>query len=156
MKIKRKQIAFDIDTKVAEQILGENYNKLYDGIKRFAIKNNFTHIQGSVYTSNQPMTNLQVYQFLQDLKSKYPYLDKCVRDIRQTDITNEHSLNKYFNYDGTPGEYVKDIKINLKNTDKKTMSSEEMKNFVNDIKNNRNERIMNSEKSISKKNERDR
>lgn len=36
---------------------------------------------------------------------KYPYLEKCIKEIHQADISNVHSLNQYFSYDGTPGQY---------------------------------------------------
>lgn len=102
----RKQIAFDIDTKVAEQILGEGYRKLYDNIESFAKANGFSHIQGSVYESQKPMTNTDVYIFLNALNNRYPYIEKCIRDIRQTNISGTYSLNHLFDYDGTPGKFV--------------------------------------------------
>ncbi len=46
---KRKQIAFDIDTNVAESILGNNYRNIYNKIRTFFKNNNFQNIQGSVY-----------------------------------------------------------------------------------------------------------
>lgn len=102
----KKQIIFDIDTKIAEQILGKSYNAIYDKIERFMKQNGFVHIEGSSYMSKNSMCNADVMFLLYGLKRKYPYLEKCIRDIRQTDISDVHSLNHLFSYDGTVGKFV--------------------------------------------------
>lgn len=116
----RKQIAFDIDTKIAEEILGDGYRKIYDDIKKHLVNNGFKHLQGSVYTSHSPMRDLDVTYIIKELLSKYDYLEKCIRDIRKTDITREHSLNHLFSYDGTSGKFShkETGKEHLKNTKK--------------------------------------
>lgn len=104
--LKRKQITFDIDTNVAKMILGEeNYTNIYANIRRFMEKEGWRHIEGSVYMSSRPTDNTKVAYMIEQIKEKYPYLDKCVREMHQTDISNVHSLNQYFSYDGTPGRY---------------------------------------------------
>lgn len=103
---KRKQVTFDIDTNVAKKIFGEQgYTKIYADIRRFMKKEGWRHIEGSVYMSGHPMINGDILYMIDNIKGKYPYLDKCVRDIHQTDVSNVHSLNQYFSYDGTPGQY---------------------------------------------------
>ena len=103
---KRKQISFDIDTNVGKMIFGERgYTKIYADIRRFMKKEGWRHIEGSVYMSGQPMSSSDVAYMIDSIKEKYPYLDKCVREIHQTDVSNVHSLNQYFSYDGTPGQY---------------------------------------------------
>lgn len=103
---KRKQISFDIDTKVAKRIHGEQgYARIYADIRRFMKKEEWKHIEGSVYMSAHPMSNADVAYMIKELKKQYPYLEKCVREIHQTDVSNIHSLNQYFTYDGTPGKY---------------------------------------------------
>lgn len=102
----RKQIAFDIDTKIAEEILGGNYRNIYENIRKYLERNGFEHLQGSVYVSKEALSNTKITAIINGLLTKYNYLEKCVRDIRKTDITREHSLNHLFSYDGTPGDYV--------------------------------------------------
>ena len=103
---KRKQVSFDIDTNVAKKIFGEkSYTKIYADIRRFMKKWNWKPIEGSVYVSRQPMSNSNVAYMIEIIKEKYPYLDKCVREIHQADVSKVHSLNQYFSYDGTPGQY---------------------------------------------------
>lgn len=112
MGTKRKQIAFDLDTNVLKQIFGANYTKAYDDIGRF-LKDDFDHIQGSVYISKKPMTNMYVFHYIKDLKNQYPYLDKCVRDISLSSISisRNKNLNQLFSYDGTAGKYKTAAKV---------------------------------------------
>lgn len=103
---KRKQISFDIDTNVAKEIFGEqSYTKIYADIRRFMKEEGWKHIEGSVYMSGYPMINGDILYMIEEMKVKYPYLEKCVREIHQADVSNVHSLNQYFSYDGTPGQY---------------------------------------------------
>lgn len=103
---KRKQISFDIDTNVGKKIFGEQgYTKIYADIRRFMRKEGWKHIEGSVYISGQPMNNIGVGYMIKELRKQYSYLEKCVREIHQADVSNVHSLNQYFSYDGTPGQY---------------------------------------------------
>ncbi len=103
---KRKQVSFDIDTNVAKKIFGEqSYTKIYANIRGFMEKKGWKHIEGSVYMSNHSTTNGDILYMIDEIKEKYPYLEKCVREIHQADVSNVHSLNQYFSYDGTPGQY---------------------------------------------------
>lgn len=110
---KRKQIAFDIDTDVAKLILGEsNYQNIYKKIEKVFDEKHWKHIQGSVYVSREPISKTKVVRYINELVEKYPYIKKCMRDIRQTEVGRVDSLNKYFDYDGTAGVYAQ------KNADK--------------------------------------
>ena len=126
MKATRKQITFDLDTNIAKEILGSKYNHIYDKIQRYLEKRGFVHIEGSVYKSKEPISSTKVKLILTKLKNELPYLDKCVRDIRQTSITSDYSLNKLFNYDGTAGD--------LSKANSKVYSKNELENIVNQVK----------------------
>lgn len=102
---KRKQIAFDIDTNVAESILGNNYRSIYNKIRAFLFNNNFKNIQGSVYQSNEQISTTRVMYLVDMLVSAYPYLEKCIRNINVTEILEVSDLNHLLSYDGTPGRY---------------------------------------------------
>lgn len=121
---KRKQLTFDIDTKVAKEILGEkNYTTAYSNIKSYMKKHDWTHIEGSVYMSNMSLSNTKVSLILKELKRQYPYLTKCIREMHQADISDIHSLNAEFDYDGTPGKYA----IKKEKTKKKTVKKQKKK-----------------------------
>lgn len=104
-KKERKQLMFDLETKVCAQILGRNYRKVYDDIERYLVKNGFTHLQGSGYVSEREFSDRETVLLLRHLIAKYPYLSKCFRDIRTADITSLNSINHHFDYDGTPGRF---------------------------------------------------
>ena len=104
---KKKQLTFDIDTNIAKEILGEkNYTDIYKKIRKFMEGEGWVHIEGSVYMSQKPLSNMQIAHLVYNLNKKYPYITKCVREMHQADISEIHSLNHYFEYDGTPGKYV--------------------------------------------------
>lgn len=104
---KRKQLTFDIDSVVAKQILGESrYTNVWKDIRKFMEKNGWEHIEGSAYMSKNPVSTVKIISTIKGLKRQYPYLDKCVKAMHQTDISKVHSLQDYFEYDGTPGKYA--------------------------------------------------
>lgn len=104
--VRRKQITYDIDTKVAEKIFGSGYRKIYLYIEMSLEKAGFTHIQGSVFQSDLPMNKIRVSIIINDIIKNCSGLEKCVRDIRMTDIMAENSLNYLADYDGTIGRYL--------------------------------------------------
>lgn len=107
MGVKRKQLSFDLDIHVCKKILGDaNYTKAYKDMRKFFESNDCTHIEGSVYMSNKGMSNLDILHTVSDLLTEYPYLSKCIRSMHQADISNVHSLEEYFEYDGTPGTFA--------------------------------------------------
>lgn len=108
--VKRKQISFDIDTNVAKKIFGEqHYTKAYKDIRKFMEKEGWKHIEGSVYMSTGPLSNTKMLYVVDRIKEQYPYLEKCIKEIHQADVSNVHSLNQYFSYDGTPGKYERPL-----------------------------------------------
>lgn len=109
MGVRRKQISFDLDTDICKKILGEEqYTKAYKDIRSFFERNNCLHIEGSVYMSNHEMNNARTVRLLKKLLTEHPYLSKCIKEIHQADVSNVHSLNQYFSYDGTPGKYERE------------------------------------------------
>ena len=94
----RKQIAFDLDTKALEIYYpSESWNNAYEMIKFHMLKNNFAWLQGCVYVSTRSMTSTEVTNILDELVIKNPWLDLCMRDCREANISKEHSKNHIFN-----------------------------------------------------------
>ncbi|PIE74183.1 MAG: hypothetical protein CSA19_01055 [Deltaproteobacteria bacterium] len=69
----RKVINFDLDTKALREHLGEA-SKGYYKIKRFMLKNGFTHRQGSGYISNDAMDEKDVRFLIEKIKPSMPWL----------------------------------------------------------------------------------
>ncbi len=59
------------------------------------------------------MSNTKAAKILDSMIKENPYLTKCIRDMHQTDISENHSLAYRFDYDSTPGRLVK-LKIEHK------------------------------------------
>lgn len=98
MATRRKQVAFDLDTKaLVVYYPSDNWNGAYDVIKRHMQNNDFTWQQGSVYISNNPISSRDVTAMLDELVRGHPWLNVCMRDCRQTDIGKEYSQNNVFN-----------------------------------------------------------
>ena len=102
-----KQIAFDIDTKIAKQIAGSKYTYMYQTIQTFMTNNNFMHRQGSVYVSTKPISYADVTRLSYTFAQKYPYISKAIRDITVASISQKRmSLNSLFTYTGRADEYT--------------------------------------------------
>lgn len=97
MAATRKQIAFDLDTNALKTYYpSEHWNNAYDVIRRHMEKNDFKWQQGSVYVSNKAMSSYRVARILENLVSKNPWLNVCMRDCRETNIGREHNKNHIF------------------------------------------------------------
>lgn len=97
MSTGRKQITFDLDTKALEKYYPtESWQNAYDIIKRHMIKHDFVWLQGSVYVSKNPLASRKVTIMLDELVENNPWLNLCMRDCRETNISKEHSKNHVF------------------------------------------------------------
>lgn len=141
MATTRKQLAFDLDTKVAEQILGSGYGKVYTDLKNFFEKEGLEKIEKSVYATKKPMTYNDLANVIKSLKKEFPFMDKLVKEMHQTSISRHHSLEDFFHYDGTAGEFAKE--------ENKTMSMDKIKEVANQARENKSNSL-NADKSISK------
>lgn len=92
-----KQIAFDLDTaELKKYYPKENWNYAYEDIKKFMKQNDFNWQQGSVYVSKSAMSDLNVIKITNELCNKYPWLNKCMRDCRMTDVGRINDLSVCF------------------------------------------------------------
>ena len=96
----RYQICFDLLTdKETEKILKEKYNKslssLYDLLKKHFKKNNFLWVQGSVYYSNNNITDKKVEEIIENFFDKNLWMAQFTRDIKITLIEDmSYNYNK--------------------------------------------------------------
>lgn len=93
----RKQITFDLDTDAMKKYYPvDSWNNGYDVIKRHMKNNGFLWLQGSTYASEKPMSHVRVQGILDELIRNNPWLNKCMRDCRESNIGKEHNLNYMF------------------------------------------------------------
>lgn len=111
----KKQLTFDVDTKIVKEILGERkYTAIYADIKNYMKKEGWAHIEGSVYVSEAPSSTTKVAALINGLLNEYPYISKCIRNIHQSDVSKIYSLAHMFDYDGTAGRFTnKEKKMSL-------------------------------------------
>ena len=96
----RKQVTFDLDTKALEKYYpSDNWNYAYEIIRKHMTKNRFVWMQGSVYASKMPITSAEVTNILDELIEENPWINRCMRDCRETNIGREHSKNHLFDKD---------------------------------------------------------
>lgn len=95
MAITKKQIVFDLKTDKNSPIF-KYYNSLssaYYYIEKYLNENNFPcHRQGSVYTSDKPLTNAQVSVSLKKVCDAIPWLYECINAIDVSSVTRKESL----------------------------------------------------------------
>lgn len=96
----RKQITFDLDTNALKIYYpSDNWRNAYEVIKNHMRKNNFSWVQGSVYVSNKPISSFEVDVIMRNAVKKYPWLNKCMRDCKQTNVGKQYNLNHIFDKD---------------------------------------------------------
>lgn len=139
MKATRKQIAFDLDTDALKKYYpSDSWQNAYDVIKRHMKQNHFSWLQGSVYVSEKNMTSYRVAKILKDLVAKNPWLNRCMRDCRETDIGNAHDKNYIFDKDAdipTREEMKANKGQDTASRDQeKTMSLSDYKKLISDAK----------------------
>ena len=86
----RKAINFDLFTKELKNFYpGTNYRHAYYDIKIFFIRHEFSHRQSLGYVSNHVISYQDVYNLIDGLSSRYPWLEECINKIDVTNI-GEH------------------------------------------------------------------
>lgn len=87
-------IVFDIDTLAAKEHspYGENWRQVYNDIRLFLEDYGFENQQGSLYFGDENTSPVDTVMITIELGVTYPYLRKCVRDIRQLRIEENNNL----------------------------------------------------------------
>ena len=97
MKITRKQIAFDLDTKALEKYYPtQHWRNAYEDIKQHMKNYGFYWQQGSVYISKMQMKDSFAKATVTDLATANPWLNICMRDCTVANIEREYDLNSLF------------------------------------------------------------
>ncbi len=83
-----KELHFLIDENVTRQILGDNkYTKIYTDLSDFFQEKGWKKLAKNLYISSKELEDGEINQLIVELKERYPYISKCVKDLKQTDIT---------------------------------------------------------------------
>lgn len=86
-------ITFDLDTRALEEHYPTpNWRKAYEDIAQFLGEYGFERQQGSVYFGDAEVDAVTCVTAIQDLSAAYPWVEKCVRDIRMLRIEERNDL----------------------------------------------------------------
>lgn len=90
-----KALNFDLDThRLKEQYPGINYHQAYDDLRRFFKRHQFSHRQGSGYISDTKLGTADVYDLMDELSQKLPWVGDCVNKIDVTNIGRQYDLTE--------------------------------------------------------------
>lgn len=70
----------------------KNYLGAYADIKRYLLKNAFTHEQWSGYHSVNKMTDLEIFDLVQQMAVQMSWFSKCINHFAVTNIGMNYNL----------------------------------------------------------------
>lgn len=85
-------IAFDLDTRTAEALLGANWRGCYEQIGRVLNDHGFHGQQGSVYFGQPGSNPVLCVKAVQAIERRYPWFPRVIRDLRMLRIEEENDL----------------------------------------------------------------
>jgi len=85
-------IAFDIDTTIAERVIGDTWKGIYAKIERGLTSHGFTRRQGSLYFGSADSTPVTCMMAIKDLDDQYAWFGRIVKDLRMLRIDEDNDL----------------------------------------------------------------
>lgn len=85
-------IAFDIDTQVAERLLGTGWKGCYEKIERILTAHGFARQQGSLFFGDEDSNAVSCFTAVRALDDKYQWFGRIVRDLRMLRIDEDNDL----------------------------------------------------------------
>lgn len=85
-------IAFDIDTQVAERILGQTWKSCYGKIERVFTAHGFSRMQGSLFFGTAESNAVSCMKAVQELDEQYAWFGRIVKDLRMLRIDEDNDL----------------------------------------------------------------
>ena len=70
----------------------KNHLGAYGDIKRYLLRHDFTHEQWSGYHSVNKMTDLEIFDLVQDMSEVLPWFSACVNHFEVTNIGTNYNL----------------------------------------------------------------
>lgn len=85
-------IAFDIDTQVAQSVLGDTWKTCYGAIERGLALHGFSRAQGSLFFGDETSNAVTCIKAVQDLDEKHAWFGRIVKDLRMLRIDEDNDL----------------------------------------------------------------
>ncbi len=85
-------IAFDIDTQVAERVLGDTWKSCYGKIERGLASHGFSRMQGSLFFGGPESNAVSCMKAVQELDDQYAWFGRIIKDLRMLRIDEDNDL----------------------------------------------------------------
>lgn len=123
----RKEIAFDLDTKMLQRYYpGKDWKAAYKDIRKFMLKHNFEWRQGSVYVSQKGKTFFETANMLNSLSTEQSWLNVCMRDCTVTNVGRMHDQTYLFSKERLLQKLEKGKDVKAKTSEKEKEEEEEI------------------------------
>lgn len=92
-----KAIYFDLKIKALEKhFSAKNSQKAYRKIRKFFLRQKFTHAQQSGYHSTFKTTDLYIFDLIYTMKGEFPWLCFCAGRFEVTNVGEHYNLMEVF------------------------------------------------------------
>lgn len=85
-------IAFDLDTKIAAELVSGGYHYCYTQIKTVMAEHGFQRVQDSVYFGDEESDAVKCVLAVQDLDRRFAWFGRSVKDIRMLRVEENNDL----------------------------------------------------------------
>ncbi len=92
-------IAFDINTEIAERVLGPNWRDCYRRIERVFAAHGFCRQQGSLFYGRPESDAVDCVMAVRDLDEQFPQFGRIVTDIQMLRVDEKSDLRKVLRTD---------------------------------------------------------
>lgn len=98
LELSRKAVNFDLsEEKLKIHYPKKNYRQAWYDINSFFTAHGFLHRQKSGYVSENAMSDLQFFEFINEVFNKFPWLAQCADTIDVTNVGKTYDLLKLKN-----------------------------------------------------------
>lgn len=88
-----KALYFDIHINDLKKFYPKkNHLGAYTDIKRYLLRHAFTHEQWSGYHSKNRMTDLEIFDLVQDMANQMPWFSQCINHFEVTNVGTNYNL----------------------------------------------------------------
>lgn len=88
-----KALYFDIRINDLKKFFPKkNYLGAYADIKQYLLRHSFTHEQWSGYHSINRMSDLEIFDLVQDMANEMPWFSQCINHFEVTNVGTNYNL----------------------------------------------------------------
>lgn len=85
-------IAFDVDTAIAEKVIGDGWKGCYEKIERVFAAHGFRRQQGSLFFGDENTNAVTCMSAVRELDDRFPWFGPVIRDLRMLRIDEDNEV----------------------------------------------------------------